>query len=199
MTRAFHSEISMTPLDCSRNPKSCLLTEDDLSALPTSECVYCKGNFSSFLFAQISFSNCPTGKKWLSSLSWYLSLSLYLCPPHLIHCIVFNCRKCHIFLGELCTSALETLKSRGSYSTHWQDQLLNYQWTDNYGTVSRGKTAVLLDFVQITSHSPPPLPPIWTTCTTFFRRQNSRFEVRTRNTIQPKHSLRLKLLAFCKK
>ena len=31
---------------------------------------------------------------------------------------------------------------------------------------------------------PPPLPPIWTTCTTFFRRRNSRFEsqFRTRNT-----------------
>ena len=41
------------------------------------------------------------------------------------------------------------------------------------------QAAVLLDFVQIT------LPLILTTCTTFFRRQNSRFEsmFRTRNTI----------------
>ena len=37
--------------------------------------------------------------------------------------------------------------------------------TKDKGTVSRGKTAVLLDFVQITS--PPQFPPIWTTCSTF--------------------------------
>ena len=51
-------------------------------------------------------------------------------------------------------------------------------WLDK---VLRRKTAVLLDFVQITS----PPPPIWTTCTTFFRRQNSRFEsqFRTKNTM----------------
>ena len=34
------------------------------------------------------------------------------------------------------------------------------------GKVSRKKVAVLLDFVQITL-TPPPLPLIWTTCTTF--------------------------------
>ena len=36
------------------------------------------------------------------------------------------------------------------------------------------KTALRLDFVQITSS--PPLALIWTTCTTFFRRRNPRFE-----------------------
>ena len=43
------------------------------------------------------------------------------------------------------------------------------------------KNAVLLDSVQITS---PPSPNL-TTCTTFFGRQNSRFEsqFRTKNTI----------------
>ena len=45
------------------------------------------------------------------------------------------------------------------------------------------KAAFLLDFVQITSL---PSPPIWSTCTTLFRRQNSRFEsqFRTKNTIE---------------
>ena len=36
---------------------------------------------------------------------------------------------------------------------------------------TRKKVAVLLDFVQI-SPPPPPLPPIWTTCTTFFNAKN---------------------------
>ena len=39
------------------------------------------------------------------------------------------------------------------------------------GKVSWGKSAVLLDFVQITS----PLPPIWKTCTTFF--PTSKFKI----------------------
>ena len=65
------------------------------------------------------------------------------------------------------------------------------------------KTAVLLDFVRIT-----PLPPIWTTCTTFFWRRNSRFEgqLRTKYTIYTLqyfiyiyNSLKFKLLAFWKK
>ena len=34
---------------------------------------------------------------------------------------------------------------------------------------------VLSDFVQITSPTPT-LPPIWTTCTTFFERQKRRFK-----------------------
>ena len=55
LKRAFHSEIVIAPLDCSRNPKSLILTEDDLSARPTSEWVYCKGNFSFFLFFSLRF------------------------------------------------------------------------------------------------------------------------------------------------
>ena len=37
------------------------------------------------------------------------------------------------------------------------------------------KVAVLLDFVQITP-TPPPLQSIWTTCTTFFKRQKRRWK-----------------------
>ena len=47
--------------------------------------------------------------------------------------------------------------------------------TDDFklGTVSREKTAVLLDFVQITPPSPPPnMDKLYT----FFPRRNSRFE-----------------------
>ena len=58
--------------------------------------------------------------------------------------------------------------------------------------VSKGRTHKKMLFFWILSklpYPPPfplhPLPPIWTTCKTFFRRQNSRFEsqVRTKNTI----------------
>ena len=42
-----------------------------------------------------------------------------------------------------------------------------------YVMVSRKQDAVLLDIVKITH---PPLPPIWTTCTTYFERQKRRLK-----------------------
>ena len=54
-------------------------------------------------------------------------------------------------------------------------KLLTLLFTVNTeGRFPEKKTAVLLDFVEI-----------WTTCTNFFRRRNSRFEskLRTKNTM----------------
>ena len=42
-----------------------------------------------------------------------------------------------------------------------------------FGKPSRKKKCFLLGIARITS--PPPLPPIWATCTTFFGRQKRRF------------------------
>ena len=69
------------------------------------------------------------------------------------------------------TSARSTQRSPGS--TRFKIK----QHRSLLGMVSRKKVAVLLDFVQITS---PPLPPIWTTCTTFFERQKLRFKRRSK-------------------
>ena len=69
---------------------------------------------------------------------------------------------------------------QGPFPFLWQPvRDITYIYAVLLGTVSREKNAVLLDFVQITP------PPIWTTCTTFFRQRNSRFEsqFRTKNTI----------------
>ena len=49
-----------------------------------------------------------------------------------------------------------------------------YHFCPIKGPASEKKVSVLLDFVQVTS---PLLTPIWTTCTTFFQRRNSRFEI----------------------
>ena len=63
------------------------------------------------------------------------------------------------------------------------------------GTFSGKKTAVLLDFVQITSP-----PPILDRLYNFFRCQNSRFEsqFRTKNTmyIQPKNQLKVQIIGI---
>ena len=128
--------------------------------------------------SQINLCQC---RLWSSSMDLSVSRTWIFYPPRASR-------------SQLCRSILVSKKYTVFYSICIKPMSNIFLWSEFFtlsGQYSQmevlredvpKKAAVLLDFVQITS---PPLPPIWTTCTFFFLRRNSRFEsqFRTKNTI----------------
>ena len=61
------------------------------------------------------------------------------------------------------------------------DEMVNKESQWSIQSSSRWVSWKKLLFFWILSKLPSPLPPTWTTCTTFFRRRHSRFESQFRN------------------